>query len=398
MPATALLRSDSLSEHSFVSGAARSRLARPPQLATLLVGVGLLMFAFGSTSDAQAQTEGPSLRDTRRPVQVAIDPTYQYYETSNGQVLTQLSTWLTAVVPVTQQLTVQARAGYARMGGDGLLQIRGPTDVVGKVTYARQLADASVVLSVAANAPTGKQELTTQELQTTRPISQNFYDFRVTSFSRGLSVSPQVTVAYPITDRFAVGIGGGYQYQGGFRPQASLESDYVPGNGIGVNAGADYKITNSSALGIDIAYRRYGEDTVGGTPQFEAGSRMAGTLRYLLRSQFTTVRAVLRYARWEESKFGLRGGQLQRQGQILPPHGLALVSYQTRLMEGVRVSARLSGHVYRETISGGQKSFGRAYVAPSFEIGELVTIEPHGTFTYGSYLGLGGGVRVAGSF
>jgi len=364
----------------------------------LVLGTSGLVGGLLLPEEGRAQAEGPSLRDTRRPVQVALDPTYQYYETSSGQVLTQLSTWLTAVVPVTQQLTVQARAGYARMGGDGLSQIRGPTDVTGQVTYVRKLADASVVLSVAANAPTGKQKLTDNELATTRPISQNFYDFRVTSFSRGLSVSPQVTVAYPVTDRFAVGIGGGYQYQRGFRPQASLDSDYVPGNGVGVNAGADYKITNSSALGIDIAYRRYGEDTVGGSPRFEAGTRMAGTLRYLLRSQFTTVRAVLRYAQWEKSQFGFREGQFQRQGQVLPPHGLALVSYQTRLMDGIRAEARLSGHGYRKTVSEGRKAFGRLYLAPSFDIGELVTVEPHGTVTYGSYLGLGGGVRVMGSF
>ena len=365
---------------------------------TYILVVAATTIALAPGNEARAQSDGPSLRSSRDPIRVAIDPTYQYYQTDNDRVLTELSSWLVTVVPVTQQLTVQARAGYARMGGDGLTQIRGPTDVAGQVTYAQEVGEGSVVFSVAANVPTGKQELTEDELQTTRPISQNFYDFRVTSFSRGLSISPQVTVAYPITDRLAVGIGGGYQYQGGFRPQASLESDYVPGDGIGINGGADYKVTPSSALGLDLAYRRYGSDTVGGTPQFEAGQRMAATLRYLVRSNFTTVRAVLRYARWEESKFGLRDGQLRRQGQVLPPHGLALVSYGTRLVDGIRIQARLSGHVYRETVSSGRKTFGRAYLSPSFEVGEMVTIEPHGTATYGSYLGLGGGVRVLGEF
>jgi hypothetical protein len=363
----------------------------------LLLGLGLLVAVSGRVPDVRAQS-GPSLRSDRRPVRVAIDPTYQYYRTSEEQVLTQLSTRLGVFVPITRQLSVRARADYARMGGDGLRQVQGPTDVAGQVTYAQQIGEGSVVVSLAANAPTGKQKLTADELRTTRPISQNFYDFRVTSFSRGLSVSPQVTVAYPITDRFVVGIGGGYQYQRGFRPQARLEADYVPGNGVGVNGGADYKLTPSSALGIDLSYRRYGADTVGGTPRFDAGARMAGTLRYLRRSGFTTVRAVLRYSRWEESEFGLRDGRLTRQGQVLPPHGLALVSYRTRLVEGLRLKTRVSGHVYRETISGGRKSFGRAYVSPSIGVGEVLSVEPHGTVTYGSYLGLGGGLRVVGSF
>jgi hypothetical protein len=368
-----------------------------PLRAIVLSLIILVAGGLGSVHEVQAQAEGPSLRDTRRPVQVAVDPTYQYYEAEDGQLLTQLSTYLSAYVPVTQQLSVQARAGYARMGGDGLKQIRGLTDVTGGVTYARQVAGGSVVFSVQANAPTGKDNLTADELRTTRPISQNFYDFRVSSYSRGLSISPQVTWAYPITDRLAVGIGGGYQYQQGFRPQARLDADYVPGDGIGVNGGADYKITNTSALGIDISYRRYGEDTVGGAPRFEAGNRISGTLRYLLRSQFTTVRAVLQYASWDESRFGFQRGS-PRRGQVLPPHGLALASYQTRLVEGIRLSVRASGHWYGETLQGDRKIFGRAYVSPSFEIGEVMTIGPHGTFTYGDYLGLGGGVRIEGRF
>ena len=365
----------------------------------LFLGATLFAGAPGLVPDARAQ-EGPSLRSDRRPIQVAIDPTYQYYRTGEEQVLTQLSTRLAAFVPITQQLTVQARAGYARMGGDGLRQIQGPTDVATQVTYAREIGGGSVVLSAAVNAPTGKQKLTDEELRTTRPISQNFYDFRVTSYSRGLSVSPQLTVAYPITDNLAVGIGGGYQHQRGFQPNAGLASDslYVPGDGIGGNLGVNYKLTQSSAVGASFSFRRYGEDTVNGAPRFDAGSRMAATLRYLQRSGFTTIRAVLRYSQWEESKFGLRNGQLTRQGQVLPPHGLALVGYEMRLVEGIRLQTRLSGHIYRETVSGGRKLFGRAYLAPSFDVADIVTVEPHGTATYGSYLGLGGGVRVVGSF
>lgn len=359
----------------------------------------LMTGGLGLVAEVQAQS-GPSLRSDRQPVRVALDPTYQYYRTSEEQLLTEASTRLSVFVPVTQGLSVRARAGYARMGGDGLRQVKGPTDVAGQVTYARQIGDGSVVLSVGANAPTGKQQLTDEELQTTRPISQNYYDFNVTSFSRGPSVSPQLTVAYPITDRLAVGIGGAYQHQRGFQPNASLASDslYVPGDGVGGNVGVNYKITQSSAVGISVTYRRYEEDRVDGAPRFDAGRRMAGTLRYLQRSGFTTVRAVLRYSQWEKSEFGFRNGRLTEQGQVIPPHGLALVGYQTRLTDGFRVTTRVSGHVYRKTIAGGRQAFGRLYLSPSISIGDALSVEPHGTVTYGSYLGLGGGLRIVGSF
>jgi hypothetical protein len=347
----------------------------------------------------QAQAQGPSLQSDRQPIQVSVDPTYQYYETDAGQVLTQLNTYLSAYVPVTRQLSVSARMGYARMGGDNLKQIQGPTDVSGRVSYAQPVGEGSVVFQVRANAPTGKQNLTPEETSTTRPISQNFYDFRVSSFSRGTSIAPQVTWAIPVTDRVVVGIGGSYQHQRGFQPQAGFTSDslYTPGDGVKVNGGVDYKITDGSAIGVNGTFRRYQEDEVKGEPRFDAGNQFSGTLRYLRQSDFTSIRVVARYSTWEESRFGFRVGS-PTQGQVIPEHGMLLGSYSTRLTDAVGLSVRTSGHWYGETLQSDRKIFGRLYLSPSFELGEVLTLAPHGTATYGSYLGLGGGVRITGQF
>lgn len=353
----------------------------------------------GTTPTVQAQET--SLRSTQRPVRVVVDPTFQYYETEAGRELTELSTRLTVFVPIGDRFSVQAGGNYAQMDGDNLTEVSGFADATARITYAQPVGEGSVVFSARANLPTGKDELDEEEpndeLRTTRFISQNFYDFRVTSFSRGLSVSPQVTWAFPLTDRLAVGIGGGYQYQAGYRPQASLSEDYVPGDGIGVNGGLDYKITDASALGLDVAFRQFGTDRVGNTDQFDAGTRMAGTLRYLVRSGFTTVRAVLRFTRWEESKFRFQQGD-SNEAQVLPSNGLGLLSYQTRLTEDIRLHVRGSGHWYEDTIQEDEQIFGRAYVSPSFEFSEVVSVEPHGTATYGSYVAFGGGVRIVGKF
>jgi hypothetical protein len=327
---------------------------------------------------------------------------YQRYESADGQVLTEMSTRLTAQVPITTRLTVEARAGIARMDGQSLTQVQGLTDATARVMYAQPTGEGSVVFSARVNAPVGKQRLDEQALSTTRLISQNYYDFRVTSFSRGLSVSPQVTWAYPVTDRLAIGIGAGYQHQRGFRPRADMDDPYVPGDGLGANGGVDYKVTENSALGLDVAFKRYRPDQLGGVRQFDAGSRIAGTLRYLHRSGFTTIRGVLQYANWEESEFGYQIGEGPTRGQVIPSHAMALASYQTRFQEGIRFSVRVSGHRYAETIregpQGDAKTVGRAYVSPSFGIGETLTLAPHGQVTYGSYLGFGGGLRIEGTF
>lgn len=371
----------------------------------LIVGL-LLTFELGvdvSLHQARAQG-GPSLRSVDKPVRVTLDPTYQYYETAEGQVLNQLSTQLTAAVPIGRRVQVQARAGYAQMGGVGLTDVRGLTDATGRVSYAQPVGEGSVVVAATVNAPVGKQELGPEALATTLWMGQNIYDFRVTSFSRGLSVSPQVTWAFPVTDRLAIGIGAGYQHQRGFRPQAEMQEDYVPGDGFGANGGFDYKLTETSAVGLDLAYKRYRPDRLGGDRQFTAGNRLAGTARYLHRSGFTTIRVVGRYASWEESEFGYQFGTgSPDRGQVIPPHGMTQVTYEGRMIDDVgggplRMEVRASGHWYGSTVKADRMLLGRVGVSPKVEMVDGLTLAPHGRFTYGSYLGLGGGLRVQGEF
>jgi hypothetical protein len=373
-----------------------TRLFPVSALCTLVVAS---LCALGGPVHAQ---DGPALRSVERPIRVAVDPTYQYYETESSQALTELSTHLSASVPIGRRVTVQARASYARMdaeqrvGDEPTAQVRGLTDATGRLMYAQPVGEGSLVMSTRVNIPTGKSKLDDDELRTTRIISQNIYDFRVSSFSRGLTVSPRITYAVPLGDRVAVGIGAGYQYQRGFQPRAGGE-EYVPGDGLGVNGGLDYKLTEASALGVDLAFKRFAADQLAGRDSFDAGSRVSGTLRYIVRSGFTTVRAVARYANWEESEFGYRLGDAER-GQVIPSHAMLLGSYETRLTDRIDLELRASGHRYAETIQSDQKLFGRASVAPSFELTEQIVVAPHGTATYGSYLGAGGGIRLEGRF
>jgi hypothetical protein len=361
----------------------------------LLMGVGAALVGTGAWAQGRG-AEGPALRSVDRPVEVALGPTYQYYETEAGRALTQASSRLTATVPIGQRVTVEARAGYARMGGDRLSQVGGLTDAVGQFTYARSVGEGSIVASTTVNAPVGKQRLAPDALRTTRLVSRNFYDFRVSSYSRGLSVSPRVTWAVPVTDRLAVGLGAGYQHQRGFEPRAN-RGTYVPGDAIEANAGADYKLSRASALGVDVAYRHYAPDRFEGIRSFDAGGRVRGTVRYLVRSGFTAVRVVARYASWAESTFGYRVGAPDR-GPILPAHALLLGRVRTRLSEAVDLRVRASGHRYDETLRTGPKLVGRLFLSPIVEVADGVSLAPRVAATYGSYLGLSGGLRIEGEF
>ena len=369
--------------------------SRPLRALGAVLCVAVMIGGLVTARSGAAQT-GPALRSVDRPVEVALDPAYQYYDTEAGRAFNQFSTRLTASVPIGQRVTVEGRFGYARVDGDRLSQIQGLTDAVGRVSYAQPMGEGSLVVGTTLNAPVGTQNLSAEEFRTARLFSRNYYDVRVSSFSRGFSVSPHVTWAVPVSDRLAVGIGGGYQHQRGFEPRAD-RGEYVPGDGVEGNAGFDYKLTQASSVGVDVSVRRYEEDRLEGTRRFDAGTRVAGTLRYLFRSGFTTVRAVARYASWDESAFGYQFGGANR-GQVIPSHALVLGSLQTRLTEAVDLQVEASGHHYAETIQADAKRFGRLSVTPSVEVADGVILAPHGTATYGSYLGLGGGLRIEGEF
>jgi hypothetical protein len=284
-------------------------------------------------------------------------------------------------------------------------QVRGLTDAVGRIMYVQPVGsnslvggESSLVISATVNVPVGASKFEREELTTTRFISRDFYDFNVSSFSRGPSISPQITYAFPVNDRFSLGIGASYQHYRGFQPNAGLSSDslYTPGDGIGGNVGMNYKLTETSALGADFAFRRYATDEINGQTTFDAGNRFSGTVRYLRRDGFTTIRAIARYARWDESKFSYTNGA--EQGQVLPSHVMLLGEYKTRLTEMIDLRARVSGYRYEETVQADTKVFGRVYVSPSFELTDQIAVAPHGTTTYGSFLGLGGGLRIEGQF
>jgi hypothetical protein len=363
-------------------------------LVMLLAAVLLLN---SSIAESYAQNR-PAFRAIHEPVRLSVDPTYQYYQTEDDRAVTQFGARVSAVVPLSRQVHIRAQGGFAQMGGDDLTSVQGVTDLRGSVVYASSLQEGTLVFGIDVNAPIGKQELTDAELETTRLASQNFYDFRVSSFSRGFSVAPRVTWARSMTDELAVGIGTSYQYQRGYRPAATMETNYVPGSAFSLNTGFDYELTSQSALGIDLLFRHHATDQIDGADRFNAGNQLVGTVRYLYRDGFTTIRIIARYANWEDSEFGFQAAAQPERGQVIPSHGMAMAQYQTRFAAGYRLMVRASAHQYSETVQSDTQTIGRLRVAPSFQISDALTLAPHSTLTLGSFSGMTFGMRVESRF
>lgn len=369
-----------------------------PRIRASLLFVAILSLTAVPLQEAYAQAG--MLRSQEQPIRVSLMPVYQQYS-DGDQSVSEMSSQLALAVPVSQRVNIRARANYASMGGDGLERVHGLNDVRGTVTYARSIGDGSLVFNLNTNIPVGKRELTPGQLQTTGLISTNYYDFQVSSFGRGFSLAPSVTGAIPITDRLVAGLGGSYQHQRGYRPSQGMEL-YVPGDAIEVKGGLDYQLSRSALLGMDLSFRRYNTDRVGGLDRFQSGNKLVGRLRYLFRKGFTTLRVLARYANWEESQLlpllqtedgsFTTGEPVNR--RVIPSHGMGAVSYQTRFDSGLRVSVRVSGHRYSETDAFEAKRYGAIRIRPSVEIGDLFGVAPHVKFTAGSFTGIEGGIRL----
>lgn len=335
------------------------------------------------------------LRSGEGAYRVMLAPVYQQY-TDDGRTLTQASSRLSVSMPLLDQMRLRASAQYALMDAEGAPRIRGLDDVHASVTYARTIGESSLVFGLDANLPAGKRGLTSDQLRTTAVASRNYYHFRVSSFGQGLTVAPRVTWAVPLTERIVVGVGATYQHERGFRPRQNMTDTYVPGDGVGVNGGVDVQLTRTSTLGVDATFRRYGPDQQGGATQFEAGNRLAGTVRYLYRKGFTQVQVRGHYANWAPSQYydtraadpsGVRVN-------VIPSHGMAEIGVRMRIVDDIRVETQLAGHRYSATSVSPEQLLGTVRLTPSFDIQDTVVIAPHGQLTLGSFRGMGGGLRI----
>jgi hypothetical protein len=371
------------------------------RLVSFVVGLWLAAAPVAALGQAPGAS---SLGSQRQPIRISVAPAFQRY-TDGPRTLSQASTRLRAVVPITSQLTVRAQGsaadGTVRTSGDAsgdTTSVRGLDDVRASVFYSQSVGEATVVFSVTGNVPVGRRRLSSDELDATVFLSQSVYDFRVSGFGQGLNVTPGMTWAVPVSDDVVVGFGGRYHRLGGYRPVARMASDYRPGNQIEAFAGVDVRVAPTMAVSADVNYSRYGTDEVGGASRFQAGDRLAGTLQYLYRRDFRSLRVVARYAHRLPSKVQPRGASAETASlvnrEVLPSEAELQVRYNTRLTQGLRLRLRASGHAFEETVLLERKAYGAGRAAVAVRAGDALTLVPAGTYRAGDVAGFEASLRL----
>ncbi len=285
----------------------------------LIPFLGLLLLA----TSAVAQPVGALLGSGRAPTVVTLGAQYQRY-TDQGSVA-ESSFPVGVVAPIGSHFSMSVQAGYAIVTGAEVEALSGLSDVQASLAYAARLGDASLVASLAANLPSGKQELTSEEFETSILLGNNYYDFRVPSLGQGLNIVPGVTWAVPISEVLVVGLGIAYQVKGAYTPLQEGET-YYPGNEILLTGGVDYRLSRTGALSGDMSYTMYGADKWGAM-SYTAGDKITASAQYLGLFGFNEVRLLTRYRTRAKSDVPGSAGTVFE----LPSHWEAAASYRARV-------------------------------------------------------------------
>lgn len=250
---------------------------------------------------AQVSAQG----QVRPSVSLSIMPTFQHWN-DNGDIYQEMSIPVGIFVRFNRKLSVHLASNRASASGKNLENLTGFTDTQVGVNYQLRAWKASLVLSLGLNLPSGKKELTDDELGTSFVFSRPFFRFQVPNFGQGLSVSPGLTLAIPLGEHFVLGLGGTYRIRRPYKPlikpladladpRLGFEGDYKPGNELLVTGGVDVFFNKITSFSVDVIYTRYRPDVIGKDDIFGSGDRLVFNAQFRKYFGFTELWLFARY-------------------------------------------------------------------------------------------------------
>ncbi|NNF57738.1 MAG: hypothetical protein HKN04_05805 [Rhodothermaceae bacterium] len=280
----------------------------------------------------------------RAPIQVSSLMLYQRFEDDD---LSQLTLPLAVFVPVSSNLALSLRTGYASADGSGMTELSGLADAQVALSYHQAIGLGGLVASVSANLPSGESSLTQEQAATAFLVGQSFYGFRLPSLGQGFNVSPGLTWAAPLGEAHAVGVGVAYQYRGAFEPRSGINDRYDPGDELLLTVGLDHRLNPASAFALDLTYVHYQADEWRGVT-YETGDAIA------LTGQWASTTGPL--------DVQILGRVRRKAGSTLPPEASTLLGLDAT----VPIQGRVRGHLRYQVGSRfriGAWLQGRHYVA-----------------------------------
>jgi|GEM_PF-696062 hypothetical protein len=358
-------------------------------LATLLMSVW--------PQKAEAQANQISLSASRMPIKATMSAYYQQYN-DGEKIINETSFPVSLMVPLSTKLSLGIWTSHASIGGDKIASLSGVADTQLLVSYVASVGNGSLVVSLGANLPSGKIELTTPEFDTAILLSQTAFNFRVPSYGHGFGLSPTLTWAIPVSSNLVLGLGAAYQHRSGYKPLEDFEDDYTPGNEILITAGFDSRISSNTALSLDVTHSLYEADKIGEVEIFDSGNKTVVTAMIRRVTGFNELRLIMAY-RTRAKSSELAGTELVTQEQRTVPNELVgRLSYSMRLNSTYTTTWVLGARSYDETAFYGSRQLVDIGVEPYVRLSDKMSLATRFIYTLGSIDGFEGGLGLVVDF
>ena len=365
----------------------------------------LTLLLMGLAGEGFAQDDALYLSSQQPPVQIFFGALYQNYSDDDSDI-SEFSIPLALSVPLGRSFGLSLIANQASVSGDDLESVSGLSDAQVGFSYYQRVGEGSVVLSLGANLPSGKRELTPDEFETSIFLSQHFYNFRVPGFGQGFNLSPGIVVAFPVSETVVLGVGAAYQLKGGYKPQEGMQDDYTPGNEILLTGGLDVRAGAASNLSADVTITLYDSDTLGDVDVYSSGNKVTATAQWLSYLQANVLRLVARYRSQAKSSRPAVLGAADEDLRTLPSQVWLMGSYRHRLSPAFHLGVLAQARLFGETDAVAAAPFGPDFfeskslfdvgLTPEVALSDNVALRLRALYTLGDFTGFeaGGGLAV----
>lgn len=331
----------------------------------------------------------------------------QRYSTGDDQSVSEVSVPVGVVASVLPGVELRLRTVYASVSGDGLESLSGLGDTQMGIGLRRDLGGALVDLALTTSLPTGQTALTDQQFATSATLALDDFAFALPSLGQGTILSPGLTLAVPVGQSLALGVGAAYSARSAYTLFADDTSAYSPADEVILTAGFDAAFGRGSTFTLEGSYVTYGDDGYAGET-FSPGDKLAATMR--ISNGAGAVRSSL-LARYRHVADGAAGPSARPVAYLRPSQaqialGLALV--QEAFDVGLSIGARYYGSISDvadaieiSEVLAEQQLLLDLGIAPAVALGPNAELQGAFTYTLGLAEATGGsplsGYRVGGS-
>ncbi|HSJ10173.1 MAG TPA: hypothetical protein VK928_09675 [Longimicrobiales bacterium] len=287
--------------------------------------------------------------------------------------VTLLTVPLVMQAPLTRQLELRVASTFARgtvtraTGDESTLS--GLTDTEVRLTLG--LARDRLRLSAIGLLPTGKTDLTAEEMDVAGVIAADMLPFAITNWGTGGGVGLSAAAALPFGEQTAFGLSAGYVVASEFEPVADTDFAYRPGDQLHLRAAVDRTIGSAGKVSLQLTYLRFSDDRSAGTNIYQAGDRLQAVGSYAFAAGGTANGIVYAgYLRRQEGNYTVVTLVTPAQDLVFAGAGLRL-PWRNLLLQptlDLRVLGTEDGVGQGYTVSAGtgvEVPLGRALLVPN---------------------------------